>query len=183
FNPLADVRITRHNLPHWDQPGATYFVTFRLGDSLPATLLAAWKTERDAWLKARHAPLSAEDEHEYHRLFSARIDQWLDDGHGACILRHPQASDRVVEALRHFDAERYRLASWVVMPNHVHVCFVINATWRVEQVMHSWKRHAANEINRLMGKSGAVWQRDYFDRLVRNAEHLGRVCATSAVTR
>ncbi|MFH1497630.1 MAG: hypothetical protein ABII82_07365, partial [Verrucomicrobiota bacterium] len=47
----AEVRITRHNLPHWDQQGATYFVTFRLGDSLPGTLLAQWKSERDDWLK------------------------------------------------------------------------------------------------------------------------------------
>ena len=30
----------RGHLPHWEQSGATYFVTFRLTDSLPADVLA-----------------------------------------------------------------------------------------------------------------------------------------------
>src|SRR6185503_12328146 len=53
FDPRAHVRITHHNLPHWQQIGATYFVTFRLADSLPSTLLDRWRNERQAWI-ARH---------------------------------------------------------------------------------------------------------------------------------
>jgi REP element-mobilizing transposase RayT len=36
-------------------------------------------------------------------------------------LRRPKVARVVVENWHHFDAERYRLLSWVVMPNHVHV--------------------------------------------------------------
>lgn len=78
-------------------------------------------------------------------------------------------------ALRHFDGTRLRLIAWVIMPNHVHVCFTINAAWRLEQVLAAWKRHTAREINQLTGATGSLWQRDYFDRLVRDARHLGRV--------
>src|SRR5258708_2385813 len=33
-------------LPHWTRDGATYTVTFRLGDSLPRQVLEAWLYER-----------------------------------------------------------------------------------------------------------------------------------------
>jgi hypothetical protein len=33
FNPYADIRHTEIRLPHWQQSGAVYFVTFRLADS------------------------------------------------------------------------------------------------------------------------------------------------------
>ena len=35
FDRDEDLRITAGNLPHWYQPGVTYFVTFRTADSLP----------------------------------------------------------------------------------------------------------------------------------------------------
>jgi hypothetical protein len=35
FDPQGEVNIARRRLPHWRQSGATYFITFRLADSLP----------------------------------------------------------------------------------------------------------------------------------------------------
>src|SRR5438552_189457 len=35
----APIKITRRHLPHWEQPGATYFVTFRLADSVASDIL------------------------------------------------------------------------------------------------------------------------------------------------
>jgi hypothetical protein len=40
FNPYEDIRYTENLLPHWQQKGATYFITFRLADSIPARLRA-----------------------------------------------------------------------------------------------------------------------------------------------
>jgi hypothetical protein len=34
------------NLPHWYQPGVTYFVTFRTEDSVPQPLVRKWHSER-----------------------------------------------------------------------------------------------------------------------------------------
>lgn len=58
------------------------------------------------------------------------------------------------------------------MPNHVHAVCVLHPGWKLEQLIHFWKRHSAREINRLTGQRGALWQRDYFDRLVRDSTHL-----------
>ena len=44
------------NLPHWRQDGTTYFVTFRLADSLPQEKLKQWIRNRDQWLEENPRP-------------------------------------------------------------------------------------------------------------------------------
>ncbi len=40
---------------------------------------------------------------------------------GSCILGRVDAATIVQSAVRHFDGQRYQLAAWCVMANHVHV--------------------------------------------------------------
>jgi type I restriction enzyme R subunit len=100
------------------------------------------------------------------------MDQWLDQGHDSCVLRTPAHAEVVAGALHHFESERVALISFVVMPNHVHVLFTLNPEWKLEEMIHSWKRHSANEINRQRGETGPLWMKDYFDRLIRDPAHL-----------
>ena len=171
FNPYADIRQTENRLPHWQQQGTVYFVTFRLADAIPSRLRNQWEDERDAWLKVHPEPWTNEIEGEYHQRFSGAIEHWLDSGHGACLLRRRECAEIVVETLRHFEGERVVMISAVVMPNHVHALFVQNQEWPLEKLLQSWKRFAAREINKLLARSGPLWQRDYFDRLVRDEKH------------
>ena len=65
------------------------------------------------------------------------------------------------------------------MPNHVHAVFQAAAGYRLDQILHSWKSFSASEINRRLGRAGAVWQREYYDHLIRDGEQLRRaVCYT-----
>ena len=41
----------------------------------------------------------------------------------------------------------------------------------LQEILHSWKSFTANQANKLLGRSGEFWQREYFDRYIRNAEH------------
>ena len=41
----------RRNLPHWEVPGATYFLTFRLRDALPAGTVQELEMRRSTWLQ------------------------------------------------------------------------------------------------------------------------------------
>jgi hypothetical protein len=87
FNPSADIRQTQNRLPHWQQEGAVYFITFRLADSVPAHLRDQWEDELENWLRVHPEPWSFEIEREYHQHFSGAIERWLDEGHGACVRR------------------------------------------------------------------------------------------------
>ena len=60
FNPYAEIRHTGSRLPHWQQQGAVYFVTFRLADSIPSRLRDQWQNEREAWLKVHPEPWTIE---------------------------------------------------------------------------------------------------------------------------
>ena len=171
FNPYADIRHTENRLPHWQQQGATYFVTFRLADAVPMRLLKQWESEREAWLRIHPEPWTTEIELEYHQRFSGAIERWLDAGHGACLLRRRECAEIVMEALNHFEGVRVVMICAVIMPNHVHALFVQNQEWPLEKLIQSWKRFSASQINKILGRSGSLWQRDYFDRLVRDKKH------------
>ena len=47
--PDMPVTIYHRHLPHWRQDGATYFVTFRLADSLPQSKLDELATLKKEW--------------------------------------------------------------------------------------------------------------------------------------
>jgi len=39
YNEFRETRKTRSRLPHWQQDGAAFFVSYRLDDSIPAELM------------------------------------------------------------------------------------------------------------------------------------------------
>ena len=162
-------------LPHWQQSDKLIFVTWRLADSLPQEKLAELEKDKASWLAEHPLPWDEATETEYHETFSNKIDIWLDAGAGECILREPKIADIVKSALLHFDGERYVMDSFVVMPNHVHVLFQLKEGFKLEHVIQSWKSFTAKSINKELGKEGVVWQRDYWDRIVRGGKHAGNL--------
>jgi len=164
-------------LPHWTKANAAYAITFRLADSLPRQVLADWEAECDEIIERAEQmqrELSQAEQRRVDELHSDRVDQWLDRGEGECLLRQPELAEVVAEALRHFDEDRYRLLAWTVMPNHVHVVLRPISGFEVPMIVHSWKSFTAHEINKRLDRNGAVWQVEYFDRLIRDNEELAR---------
>jgi len=176
LNPEKDLEKTKpFLLPHWHQDSKLFFVTWRLADSLPAEKVQQWKDERDEWIATHPEPWSTEIEQEYHDHFSKTIDQWLDAGSGECILKDPAIAKIVSDALLHFDGNRYLMESFVVMPNHVHAMFRLAPGSKLEDVMQSWKSFTSKCINQALGQEGTLWQRDYWDRMVRDADHRANI--------
>ncbi|TAG10046.1 MAG: leucine--tRNA ligase [Verrucomicrobia bacterium] len=172
FNPEKEIqKHVTFELPHWQQKGKLIFATWRLADSIPQEKLNQWRAERDAWTAIHPEPWDTDTENEYHQRFSKSIDEWLDSGSGECILQNSSISKIVADAMHHFDGDRYFLESFVIMPNHVHVLFRLSPDHLLEDVIHSWKSFSAKEINKARSTSGEVWQKDYWDRIVRDRDH------------
>ena len=189
----AEIAKSRRNLPHWEQAGCTYFLTWRLADSIPAEKVRGWMAERDRWLALNPKPWRPETRALYNREFVARIERWLDAGHGACVLRQP-AVRRVLEgALHFFQGKRYELEAAVIMPNHVHVLVTpyesdtavpavsrgqgtggtpVSRSHSLSSILHSWKSYSAHEIRKLIGQKGPLWMDENFDHAVRSEEQL-----------
>src|SRR5262249_20681627 len=67
FTPFEKTRpasVYTRSLPHWQQEGATYFVTFRLADSLPREVFQRWRQERDVALREAKQLASTRSEEE-----------------------------------------------------------------------------------------------------------------------
>ena len=105
----------------------------------------------------------------------ATPDAEADDGQH--FFEQPEAAAIIENALLHFDGERYRLLAWCVMSNHVHVIVEQMEGWPLANVVHSWKSFTANEVNRLLGRTGPLWMREYFDRFMRDNDHLSTTTA------
>ena len=100
---------SRGYLPHFDGQALPQFITFNLEDAIPSKVIERWRIE----LKSLR--------YEQERIvLQKRIDKYLDHGYGQCFLRVAEVAKMVQDALLRFDGGRYRLFSWVVMPNHVH---------------------------------------------------------------
>ena len=177
FHPMnrdGEIGKTRRNLPHWEQKDAAYFVTFRLADAVPENILRRWKDELEAWRKFHPEPWNSDTKYEYQKRFQDSREHWLDQGHGECILKNSDAAEIVVDALRHFDCDRYLLDAFVVMPNHVHVLFQPAKGHALADILHSWKSFSAKAINHQLERTGRVWQDESYDRIVRDWNELVR---------
>ena len=108
-----------------------------------------------------------------------RLEQYLDSGAGACYLKNAKIADMLAEALRRFDSDRYRLFAWCIMPNHVHVVVQPMDNFQLQDILHSWKSYSSQMANRILGRKGTFWQREYYDHLLRERE-LGRAIAYTA---
>lgn len=147
---------SRGYLPHLDAGEIVQMITYRLADSLPASV------------RLQHDAGSAE---------RRRVDAMLDRGLGRCMLRRPEIAAMIVANWRHFDGTRYRLHAWVVMPNHVHVVATIHPDQLLSRIAHAWKSYSAHRIRRLAGVSGPIWQPEYWDRFIRNERHFASAVA------
>jgi REP element-mobilizing transposase RayT len=174
FSRFAQAEVHTRNLPHWAANKSLIFITYRLADSMPAAKLRVWQDERDEWLRINPEPWDAATASEYYETFPAKLDEMLDAGYGSCILGREDCRNVVVENLLHFNGECYVLHAFVVMPNHLHVLLEIERREDLARVVQGWKSYTAKRINEVVGSEGQVWQREYYDRLIRNAEHYER---------
>ena len=151
---------SRGYLPHFDGGELSQFITFRLHDALPQSAILRWRDE----LKSEQ-PGFAES------MMRRRVEAYLDQGHGTCYLKDPRVAAIVQDALLFHDGTKYRLAAWTVMPHHVHLLCTPLAGHKLAEIMHSLKSYTSNEANKVLARKGRFWQKEYFDRYIRNAEH------------
>jgi len=136
---------SRGYLPHCDSGTLIQHIVFGLADALPPTM----------------------------RLPSAmHADRLLDSGHGSCLLSDETCAECVQSALLKDDGERYRLIAWCVMPNHVHIVLQQAEGTRLSDAIQAVKSTSAHRINHTLHRKGRLWRREYFDRFMRDDDHL-----------
>jgi putative transposase len=164
LNPDLPIRKHGQSLPNWQQGEVMQFVTFRLGDALPPAKVQHWKQQSRAWKNTWPPPWTKEQEEEYHRKFTAKLERWLDQGAGSCILRIERNRLLVENVLMRFQGERVHHHAWVIMPNHLHLLFKPIAP--LDKLIQAWKSVSAKGMGH-----GSIWQPNYRDTMIRDGDH------------
>ena len=177
-------------MPHFDSGEVMQYVTLHLADSLSKQAIERLEAEIMLLLEEKHGTERRK-----------RMEEWLDAGHGSCVLQVPEIAEMVQDTLFFFDGERYRLLAWVIMPSHVHVLLQPINGWSLAKIMASWKKFTAIKIcayrrlpenaNLPIGEDGAnraigvprgirkdtpdpVWHREFYDRFIRDEVHYNK---------
>ena len=135
------------SLSHINQPNAIQFVTFRTQESLIYYL--------------QHNNIDTTDSATKQQL---EMDKILDVSKAGAIL-----NGAVIELLMQYLLSKnnylYQLIAVSIMPNHVHIMF--EQLVPLTQIMQRVKGGSSLLINRYLDKSGVLWDKSYYDKIVR----------------
>jgi len=137
-------------LPHLQSINADYFLTYRLADSIPMSVLE----------KIRATETSAR---------FIEMESYLDSpGNGPYWLKQPGIATEVYNSLIHLDKTKINLKCFTIMSNHVHSLFSIkNPADNLFKIMQSHKSFTAKKCNAILGRTGQFWETESFDHIVR----------------
>lgn len=172
-----DERLKKHcgkyKLPHWELDQTIYHVCFRLSDSVPKEKQELWRQERMAIINPALNPFRQLTNDEMKRLqylYSERIEKYLDAGYGECLLKNPEFAQILKDSLYFYNDIKYVLHSWCIMPNHVHVAFNLIDDNSLSKVLFGWKSFTAHKINKILARTGQLWQRDCYNHIIRSKD-------------
>lgn len=184
-------------MPHIQPGGATFFVTFRLAGSLPKEVVLQLKEEQS---KNERLLKNMKDEekrkkkiNDHRKLYFGKFDEILDKAtSGPCWLKDERILKVVADAIRLHDKKEYDWLAYCIMPNHVHLVFTVrhdfissmraearatNTTSRyiMTDILRLIKGATAKEANKILNRTGAFWQHESYDRVVRDEKELNRI--------
>jgi len=164
----------KRKLPHWQPKGAEYFITIRLKRSLPKTAIQRLKSSRKKMNDTESKEL---DTHIQRKIFKEYEDV-LDKGiTGPKWFSKKEIAKLVGRSIRYRDSKVYNLYAYCIMPNHVHLVFrhLIKDEHQetpVTYIMRDFKRYTGRKCNELLNRTGAFWQPESYDRVIRDQEEL-----------
>lgn len=149
--------------------------------TLPSKMISEYEEQKRAWLRdvdilpesEKTIALKSKD-----GLFFAWFDELLVRSNEVPkILHRNNITDIIANSFKYFDGIRYKLLAYCIMPNHVHVLILPLKTqegsiFSPARITYSWKRYTANQINAALDKSGSLWQKESYDRMIRDESEL-----------
>lgn len=181
----------RHILPHYQQPGQAYFVTWNLKDAVPKKALKRYSRELEILRTQETGAASSDSLNEKRRIGVRRTqlrkqyikayNDLLDaERHPKIDLSKPEITIGLLQTLRYWHGKSILHIACCIMPNHVHWVLQLyekdengNPVY-LQDIMESVKRFSANAINQIEHRKGTVWQKENFDTTIRGEDHLNR---------
>jgi REP element-mobilizing transposase RayT len=163
--PLT-TRFSYRHLPHWEVEQGRCFITVRCADSLPRD--AILRLQELAEVQRAIAPRSPHFA-EHQRFIFRTLEKHLDGGFGACPLKQAEAAKLVIHELDQLREWNVAVPHYSITPNHWHALLVPRSNHHsLSAIMKRVKGRTAKRIQSLLVGRGPVWQREWFDRWIRD---------------
>ncbi len=178
----------KRKLPHWQIPGAEYFITFRLAGSLPIHVVKSLQL-----LRREHQKLindksenNLDLEKKIESKFFKKYEKLLDNcSSGPKWLEKPIVAEIIKESIHYRDGQKYDLYAYCIMSNHVHMVFQHSENEPIEKhkqslppitkILQNLKSYTGLQANRVLDREGAFWHEESYDHLIRNNSELENI--------
>jgi REP element-mobilizing transposase RayT len=178
----------QRRLPHFQYPGATYFITSHLDGSIPYDVLKKLKDQREKTIEEinrQNPPDKLQKIYMAHRAFFLAYDDWLDRCENSpAYLKDPVVAKILVDALYEYNGKFYNLVAYTIMPNHFHVLLDFSVQIPVNQPfelgnyvdlsksLNLVKGRSSRFSNLYLNRTGnPFWGIESFDRYIRDYRH------------
>ena len=180
----------RRHLPHFQQPGQAYFVTWCLKDAVPPKALESYsiqlknvrnQIEYNKTIKADDKVIS-DLQIEYSGIRKKYMKAFDDLLHlqteYIVDLSKEDNMQSLLSALCFWEGKKIENYAICVMSNHVHWVFRVfeknenGEPVYLQDILQSVKRFTANQINKIEGRTGTLWHNESYDTTIRNEIHL-----------
>lgn len=180
----------RANLPHFQQPGQAYFVTWNLQDAIPAMALKDYSEKLSVIRSSIDFAVKYSQSSEYinglkqefnilrKKRMKAMEDLLHNENISTVNLSKIENTTIIHKALCYWEGQKLKNHTICVMPNHVHWVFELyekdengNQVW-LEEILKSVKQFTATQINQQEHKTGTLWHKESWDTTIRDNRHL-----------
>lgn len=180
----------RRHLPHFQQSGQAYFVTWCIKDAVPPKALESYTVKlNDISNQIDNAKMSKADDRiisdlkiEYYRIrkkYMKAFDNLLHLQTEFIVnLSKEENTQVIIQALCFWEGKRIKNYALCVMSNHVHWVFRVfdkdenGEPIYLQDILQSVKRFSANQINKQENRTGTLWHNESYDTTIRDNLHL-----------
>jgi len=139
-----------NHLPHTNLIGYFQFITFRTKESLDKYLTQLYNST------------------ETEKIKQYKMDRYLDQSFNGALL-YGEIITKIKDYYLSYDKDVFEIEALSIMPNHIHVLLKQNGD--IANIMRILKGGAGHIVNKTLGRKGAVWSRDYYDKAIRDERH------------
>jgi len=184
---------SERNLPHIYPVGGTFFITFRLADSLPVNIIRELEfeyneeltviTKNEKNISKRKVLIADLKKRKF-----GKYDHQLDSKpYGNCHMRDTAIAQIIYDKIMEYDKLYYNVISISIMPNHVHLLVDTSAQIdlktglplksyvQVNKWMNLIKGSTSRSINLHLGRTGKLWATESYDHYARDEAEVLRI--------
>ncbi len=187
---MSDKCFYRKRLPHLVPRYGTFFVTFRLYNSIPKAIAEKINEKFEILtleLKSRYSGSELTEKLDELNWLKFEEIEYIHDRQSKEVWMDNECKKLVAREITKHDGKYYDLLAYCIMSNHVHILIDLGLQVSYEKytgldkIMQYIKGASARYCNLYLGKTGSFWDLESYDVFIRNNSMLNNILSYIAM--